>query len=143
MTLDYGLAYVYPRLVQALLLAWAAAFVYARRDLQRAAGAPFKRREAWILAAIFATGAALRFFLAPRAHMVLWDEIEVLDQTLNFHRQGAFAKTVAGGLPDLGVFDMVGHWPPSFPVLLDGLYRACQSWADGTCKRWGDRCGPS
>lgn len=123
MTLDHFLAYAYPRLVQALLLAWAASFVYARRDLQRAAGAPFKRRELWILAGIFAAGAALRFFLAPRAHMVLWDEIEVLDQTRNFHRMGAFAKTVAGGLPDLDVLDMVGHWPPVFPVLCDGLYR--------------------
>jgi len=123
-TLDSFLAYGYPRLVQALMLAWAVAFVYARRDLQRAAGAPFKRRELWIIAGIFAAGAALRYFLAPRAHMVLWDEIEVLDQTLNFHRLGAFAKTVAGGLPDLDVLDMVGHWPPSFPVMLDGLYRA-------------------
>lgn len=124
MTLDHFLAYAYPRLVQALLLAWAAAFVYARRDLQRAAGAPFKRRELWILTGIFAGGAALRFFLSPRAHMVLWDGIEVLDQTRNFHRLGAFAKTVAGGLPDLDVLDMVGHWPPVFPVLCDGLYHA-------------------
>jgi hypothetical protein len=69
-----------------------------------------------VLAAALLAGALLRCGRAPR-HEVFYDEYEHADIAANVARTGHFAETLAGGPPDLSIYDLPS-WPGAFHALL-------------------------
>lgn len=120
MPLPWIAVYLHPRLVQALLLAVAAALFLARRGVVETLASVFDARALRWLLLLTAAGAVLRL-LVPPGHRI-WDEFSQLNSAQNFWRLGAYGESLIGGSPD---FDLIGtprHWPPMFAVLASPVF---------------------
>jgi hypothetical protein len=106
----------YPKLLVLLLVAAAVAAALNARAVVRRLAALTPKSARIALSLILLAGAALRIGRPPR-HEVFYDEYEHADIAANVARTGNFAETLAGGRPDLGIYDLPS-WPGAFHTTL-------------------------
>ncbi|MFA5039901.1 MAG: glycosyltransferase family 39 protein [Candidatus Omnitrophota bacterium] len=110
----------YPWFAQMLFVAFAAAFVFAFKDIPKAF-AGLSSRSLIALALILAAGALVRTYGVPHMHHVFFDEVDHLNIAQNLSVSGRLWMTACGGPGhcDVGI---LSFWPPVYHVLLSALF---------------------